>query len=277
MATYYIATTGNDSTGNGSSGTPWATFAKFLASSASGDTCVARAGTYTWTTATLTNRNLQNYTGETVIFDGAGAQFAWTHSGTVAITGVAFQNAIGNSSSFDCAGTTTTFANCSFSNVSNDGVGYNGGLFRIYGASASLTLTNCVFNDIKHYASGGNAGKLISGGSNAQTVAITGCTFYTSATGTSQLSYIVTAWAANVNLTIKNCIFYNATGGTITWGSNGNGGSVVTTATYSDFYLITSNPTGTGVITSSPLFVDAASSNFRLRPTSPCLNTGSAV
>jgi len=46
MATYYIAPTGNDTTGDGSTGHPWATLTKFLASCSDGDTCKIRTGDY---------------------------------------------------------------------------------------------------------------------------------------------------------------------------------------------------------------------------------------
>jgi parallel beta-helix repeat protein len=49
MATWYIATTGNDSTGNGTIGNPWATFTKAItnnASLAAGDMVLPAAGTY---------------------------------------------------------------------------------------------------------------------------------------------------------------------------------------------------------------------------------------
>lgn len=45
--TWYVATTGNDSTGDGSSGNPWLTLQKCHNSAASGDTCIIQAGTYT--------------------------------------------------------------------------------------------------------------------------------------------------------------------------------------------------------------------------------------
>ncbi|MFA5130623.1 MAG: right-handed parallel beta-helix repeat-containing protein, partial [Patescibacteria group bacterium] len=46
MAEFFIAPTGSDTTGDGSQATPWASIAKAYASSASGDTIRAAAGTY---------------------------------------------------------------------------------------------------------------------------------------------------------------------------------------------------------------------------------------
>jgi hypothetical protein len=45
-AMYYVATTGNDATGNGSSGSPYATIAKAVSVAVSGDTINVAAGTY---------------------------------------------------------------------------------------------------------------------------------------------------------------------------------------------------------------------------------------
>ena len=46
-ATYYIAPTGNDTTGDGSTGTPWLTLVKGMAMMSSGDTLIVKDGTYT--------------------------------------------------------------------------------------------------------------------------------------------------------------------------------------------------------------------------------------
>jgi len=46
MTDYYIATTGNDTTGNGSSGTPWKTFTKAMTVAGAGDTINAADGLY---------------------------------------------------------------------------------------------------------------------------------------------------------------------------------------------------------------------------------------
>ena len=52
MATYYVATTGNDTTGDGSSGNPWATPGKAAASAGVDDIIYVKSGTYSLTTST---------------------------------------------------------------------------------------------------------------------------------------------------------------------------------------------------------------------------------
>jgi hypothetical protein len=74
--TYYIATTGNDTTGAGTIGAPWRTFQKAANTVMAGDTVNARGGTYQerWTSSangTAVNRiTYQAYSGESVIVDG---------------------------------------------------------------------------------------------------------------------------------------------------------------------------------------------------------------
>jgi hypothetical protein len=75
MATYYIATTGNDTTGDGSVGTPWATFSKALDEVSNGDTVVVDGGTYTgadncYLDYDVANITWQVATGETATIDG---------------------------------------------------------------------------------------------------------------------------------------------------------------------------------------------------------------
>jgi hypothetical protein len=53
VADRYVATTGNDTTGDGSSGNPYATPGKAMSVAGAGDTIYVKAGTYTLTTATI--------------------------------------------------------------------------------------------------------------------------------------------------------------------------------------------------------------------------------
>ena len=79
-ATYYVATTGNDTTGTGAIGAPWLTIGKAASVVAPGDTVNLRGGTYGGTAAyvnlstdgTASNRiTYQSYAGETAIIDGS--------------------------------------------------------------------------------------------------------------------------------------------------------------------------------------------------------------
>lgn len=80
MTTYYIAPTGNDSTGDGSTGTPWLTIAKFHASCANGDTLRCKDGLYRQSdTATITKTNLiiENDVGAVPIFTLSAEYLTW--------------------------------------------------------------------------------------------------------------------------------------------------------------------------------------------------------
>lgn len=278
MATYYISPAGNDTTGDGSSGNPWLTFSKFLSSSASGDTCSAANGTYTFVSGlVINNRNLiAANTGLAVFSNGIGV--VWSFVNTVNITGIKFSNLTytggsdwhlfgGNNANF-----AATFTNCTFQNFTLDGTSaVFAGSRQAAEITTSMTFVNCLFDNIKNDNTGVTDALFSNSLANTTTLAMTGCTIYPRQTGVTALHFILRNGAGTLNSTIKNTIFMNDTGATITW----NSGAVSATVTYSDFYLITSSPAGTGNITADPLFVDPANSNFNLRPTSPCLGTGS--
>ncbi len=88
----YVATTGNDTSGMGTSGAPYRTLAKAVTSATTGDTIVMRAGTYHEGNSNHTsaigiavyknNLTIQNYPGEAVWFDGSSVQTGWTQSGS---------------------------------------------------------------------------------------------------------------------------------------------------------------------------------------------------
>lgn len=273
MSTYYISPTGNDTTGNGSLANPWLTLNKAYTSSAAGDTIQCAAGTYTFVTATMsTGRTLQAATGATVVFDGGAADVNWKIGGNWTITGIKFQNIaesntvfypiIGYTNVSGVAGT-CTFTDCTFTNltVRSDTASYCS-VLGTFANSGAFVCNTCLFYNIKPVA-GGVYGKLFT--RDDLTVTLNGCTIaFVSLTDNFN-------WIGDgvVTLIIKNTIIYNGSGKTVT--------GAAATATYSDIYGITSPPTlGAGCITSDPLFVDAANANFRLRPTSPCLNTGTA-
>src|SRR4051812_49166606 len=100
MATWYISSTGNDTTGNGSLATPWLTVGKANASASvlGGDILNCLAGTYTWATETISH--LSSIVGAgfaTTIFDAGAANTWWRSNGSrvVAVSQIQFTNAVG--------------------------------------------------------------------------------------------------------------------------------------------------------------------------------------
>lgn len=294
MATVYLnAATGNDSNTYAQAqnpATPWLTPGKVNTSATTGDSVVMAAGTYTF--ASVTFSKSFTWVGAalanglpTTIFNGAAAVVSWSMYGTSTISNVLFQNTLSkNDNSPDAifvhkqavAGL-TTFSNCVFKSITSQATTGKGGLCSIGSAASSFQVgfifNNCVF--INPIILAGTAGYLfgvdnVSQGS-FQSFTLTNCTFYFSTSGVTALVGVHGLWNAH-NATLKNCIYYNATGGTLKLRYDN---TIVLTMSYCDNYLMTNAPAGTGNITSDPLFVDAENGNFNLRPTSPCLDTGS--
>lgn len=286
MATYYISPTGNDTTGNGSSGTPWATIAKAITGSTNGDTIICKNGTYTWVNQTVFNeRTIQAETNGLVIFDASSTEVNWVPGTNVTITGLVFKNAnnTGDGKSIfvgDNKGASlrvvVTFNNCQFINLaaSNTHFGAHFNISRLGGSQVgnhTMTFNNCLFvNPSSTFTNSGILFNAYSISPNTVTYTFNNTTFYLATTGTARITNIVTSTggAACYGVT-KNSIIYNGSGNTLTAG--------ITTSNYTDAYLVTGMPAGTGNITTDPLFVDAANGNFNLRPTSPCIDTGTLV
>lgn len=288
MTTYYInASTGNDTTGNGSSGNPWLTPSKAATAATSGDTISCAAGTYTWASIAQGTKSL-NWVGAslsgglpTTIFAGASTatsvQYSLNSGVVVTYTNISFRT-FRNSGSTSCCWqnvydglggvATLSFTKCAFSNILLSSAAGGGGLIGENSGSQTMSLTfiSCLFYAIGK-VSGATAGYLINHVATC-TITWTGSVFHNSITG-DKLDAIL---GRGSTATIKNGIFQSV-GATIAI----NGNSAPTpTATYSCGNGITL-PSGVGNISSDPLFVDAANGNFNLRPTSPCINTGTLI
>jgi len=98
--TYYVTKTGNDTTGDGSSGTPWLTIKKAEATAANGDTVNVSAGTYAEDTYWNASKSITwNADGE-VIVRGSGAA-------SYALRLVSSESTVINGFTFDSEGTRT--------------------------------------------------------------------------------------------------------------------------------------------------------------------------
>ena len=283
MADYYIATTGNDTTGTGTSANPWLTFGKFVSSSAAGDTCYAAAGTYTMVAMTFTGRTLIGAAlvdgFPTTIFDGAGGTVGMnTFGGTCAVSNVWFTNwtETGGASNrgvfhFGVSGQNTvcTITNCVFSDITFQAVN-GGGLFNSpYDAtSTTATFLGCLVYDIHYtYVSGtDNAVFRLSAQNNAGTFTLRNCTVRIKYVTTTDPVIIFGAQDIKSQWYLYNNIFvdYGTASPTFSLVANRIAG-----ASNNIVYGFSSVPTMTGTISSDPLFVDTTTDNFNLKTTSP--------
>lgn len=285
--TYYInADTGNDSTGNGSSGSPWATLSKANTVAAAGDTIVVQKATATYAipSANIKALTIQASAYGDAVFDGGGANPQMQLIDGATFSKLIFQNCVQPNASGGLfifsnlwgGSGTATFNNCTLRNytITDTSASDLNSIFQSNYTNGSFVLSNCLIYGIKRTAAGATTSGLFGGVSRISALTLTGCTIGLEET-TYPVKYIFASTQNPITLTVKNCIIANLSGGIITWAR----GSITTqTITYSDLYALTGTPTlGAGCITSGPLFVDAVGGNFRVRPQSPCLNTGSAV
>jgi hypothetical protein len=283
MPTYYINPAGNDTTGTGTSGNPWKTISKAHTSAASGDTIICQDSVATYTLANQTFSKSLTIQGESddasgAVFDGGAAAVKWTVPDNLAlvfekITLTNTDQGASGKGLFDRQGGTInlTLNDCILHKLYGAN-GFGSTILNIQSsAQGTVTFTNCLIRDIDAPNAGqGGAIRMwdVSSGAGV-TLTITGCTFYF---GSKTITALFnTNGGAKAQTIIKNTIMYHDTSGVFQVGSG------VYTATYDCFYQMTSAPSGTGVITSDPLFVDLANLNLNLRPTSPCIDSAILV
>lgn len=293
MATVYLSPTGSDSYTYAqaqSISTPWQTIGKCNTSATTGDTIICLNGTHTWASVTFTKSfTIQAQTNGSVIFDAGSTGVVWADIYTLSVTGLSFKNNTGyiggsQASIFYKKNLETgamTFNTCSFENIQLKNDANIGGLFSsgvgFNSAAWTLNVTNCLINVTKSTTNSTSASSLIgSRQASGSVYTLTGntiCLLGTSGAGT-QLDNLFwnTSTFTNCSVVMKNNIVY-CPSTAVTWNTGTAFNS--TSATYNDFYQVTSSPAGTGNITSDPLLVDAANGNYNLRPTSPCIGSGS--
>lgn len=301
MANIYInADTGNDTTGDGSAGSPYLTLGKAHTEAASGDTVICQKSTasYAFTNINFTkNLNIQGESPvvEDQIFDGAGQIISWHWSLpglTINISKLTFQNALSQDTAgnfgealfqyFDDTSTLPTvasFTDCIFRDL-NIGCGRNtGGMFGgndVRAHNFIVTLTRCVFYRVRKRAdSVATNGVWLFGqwgvDPNSR-LNIINCSLHfdgAGATAFDKFMRVPIAPGSGSTLTITNTII-QAGGDTLDFGEDYSSNIL----SFSCFNNMTSVPPASASITDDPLFVDPINGNLKLRPGSPCSNTG---
>jgi hypothetical protein len=192
---------------------------------------------------------------------GGGAAYIFTAGAT--FTNCRFENNVGGSygGAFDMNNVVASFDRCVF--IGNTAL--RAGACESYGGSQTR-YTNCVFRNNSATGTGGG-GALWIGVSSSVTVR--NSTFVANS-ATSLAGCIINTSGAS---TVANCVL---------WGNTGPGGTTAANqltnsggTTNVSYSIVQGGFTGTGNANLDPQFVNQASGDFRLQPTSPAIDAGS--
>lgn len=284
------ADTGNDTTGNGSAGSPYKTPAKFFAVYSAGDICYLQNSTahYSFLTATIDkNCTIVGQSKERVILNGSGGIAQWTmKNATIAVSNVTFYNAYTNGSGTygmfaphgATSNTTLSFTECIFRDI-HLGAHSLAGIFSqlsiATGLTYNCTVHRCKFIRIEMLGTSSSFLGFRTGNVATENFVMTECTADFKTTATGYFYYLDNLAGGTVTQNIKNCIF-TVRSGNMNWRSIF--GSSTWTVTYTTIYGVTSVHASitsqTGVSQTDPLFVDPDNENFNLRQTSTKIDAG---
>lgn len=305
MATVYIAPTAQGSA-NGTSPTNAYAFTSVASAetdATSGGTIVFVDGTYTLTnhlnlaTAITYGVTYQPQTAGGVTITGAfGVRVGNTSlAAGIVINDLTFNIGSQSQSSgyqfrfINTTGGSTTMNRCNGSvdrssgvhaNCFGDNVAHNE-----TGSKLDLFMNECDFqinmpslsNDYETGMIGGGSNQ--DGASKPKNFTITSCTFFSNATGKMAFSNYNNAGGTDAvgTVVVKNTIInHEGTASKLAEGTPAVTTSFTNCSIYNG-YITTGVDTLSGNIDLNPLFVDSANGDFRLRPSSPCINAGTTA
>jgi hypothetical protein len=286
MATYYInADTGNDTTGDGSSGNPWLTLSKAHTEASTGDTIVCQDSTAHFSWESFNFSKQLTIGGESIggaIFDASSAtttryQMFSGASGTIFNkiywTGLAISDGQDGGFRGVSGEVILTFNNCKF--YGNTIINDHSGIF-CSTADGKLTPT---FNICLLYNNYGNstAGALYCCVNASNSPVFNNCSIHFNATTPNDFRMFNYYGGTYFTPIYKNTIILNDQSTSIELSlavGSVPGGEMDYTCYYGSFTQI---QTGVGNINQDPLFIDKTENNYHLAPSSPCIDTGALI
>lgn len=288
MATFYIAPDGDDDN-DGSEASPWFNlfYATGSAQTNTSDTIIVKDGTYAQTVGadgdSLVNRYIKsqslNPKAAILDFDGLNTQRIGSDSGAK-IEGIKFQNM--NPTNGSSRGVFNFFngeyiKDCIFERVSGtDGPRGRGGSFHTCGTR----FESCVFIDCWSSSPSAFDGGIFSTTNDGFDFEVVNCTIYFNANDIPAEYFLPLAiihmgdGGSNRTATVSNTVTL-VDGGSLDMFAEIRKGNGTVNVTNSCLHNAGYTGSELGVITTDPLFVDALNGDFRLRPASPCIGTGS--
>lgn len=289
MTTYYInADTGNDTTGDGSASNPWLTISHAKDNVVTGDTIFCQNSTATYLFEKLSFDNEITIQGESV----GGVVFS-------TVSDIDEGWALNGDNYY-------TIKNITFSDINVVKPSDHSSVIYVGVPSGTLDISTCIFKDITitagsfNWASGVlnklyRYGKYIVSGCIFYNITNRGIIvrkvdnnpdFYTRIYFNNCLFNMNTVENTDILVgqnnpvtSFKNCIVYNDTGNGKSIAAYNNQLDTNTTFDYNCVYGAFSNPiTGTGnLLDTDPLFIDPATNNYNLSPSSPCIDAGTLI
>jgi len=281
MADWYLnADTGDDGTGDGSSGSPWESVDFAHGEASSGDTIYLQDSTASYTLESITFLKALTIEGVTLLgatLDGAGLNVIWISNGFVInINKLIFTNSIVTSGTrglfstiFESAGGFLVTL-CIIHNIDLQAT-RNGVFFFDGGTTTNCTqkADRCLFYDIK---SDGTSTQGICFDRNSTSdvlMEFINCTIHFNVGVADELARFYGEFNGGMSINLKNNILLNDQTNSISLDLDGGDFD------YNCYNGTFSNvETGTNNITSDPLFIDATTNDYNLAVSSPCLDAG---
>ena len=260
-------------TESGSFSEPYNTFSEAHTAVSDGGVIAVKAGTHQDNLVSMTTKNI------TIVGTGHDAILQKSTTGSTVSANVTFLDLTLKSTFSGTAGNFMAVAGTSGSTLVtlrgckcvNTGSTFDGFISGTNNASGDLSVSNCIFEVQGNHADRGAVLRTWFYGSLGD-VTFDGCTI--KLTGGSSANFLGFQKFSNSTLTVKNTIFVGNTGSeTLMASTSGQAGTLVDK---NNCYSNTGHSGGTDNIFQDPQFVDSANSDYRLRPTSPCIGAGTS-